>query len=74
MAEWIEATDSPFGGWRCSECGYFNWPGKLTPFCPYCGTTMENPCDDLLESVRLLRKRLFKRYASGKPGAFFFRV
>ena len=54
MAEWIEA-DCKFGGWHCSECGYFNWPGKLTPFCPYCGAKIENPRNDLLESVQLYK-------------------
>ena len=55
MAKWIEVTDSPFGGWHCSKCGYFDWPGKRTSFCPYCGAKMENPYNSLLESVNLYR-------------------
>ena len=53
MAKWIEATDSKFGGWNCSECGYFDWPGKRTRFCPNCGAKMKNPYDGLLASISL---------------------
>lgn len=54
MGKWVEA-DCKFGGWHCSECRYFDWPGKRTPFCPYCGAKMENPYNSLLESVNLYK-------------------
>lgn len=65
MAKWIEVTDSKFGGWNCSKCGYFDWPGKRTPFCPYCGAKMENPFNGLIESVNL-HKDIQKIKRTGK--------
>ena len=57
MHQWLKVTDSPFGGWTCSRCHYYNFDGRRTPFCPYCGSKMKNPDDGgLSASVNLFRE------------------
>lgn len=68
MAEWTEVTDTIFGGWVCSKCRYFDWPGKRTSFCPECGAKMKNSYNGgLVESVRLYKdiRKIKRRNQNG---------